>query len=90
MNIMGDIKSPWLLQAKGVLFLLLGLFSAGLLFAQVPTLKTVVLLGITIWAFCRFYYFLFYVLERYMGRDKRFAGFFDALKFLLTKPKSRD
>jgi hypothetical protein len=52
-------------------------------------LKTVVLLGITIWAFCRFYYFLFYVLERYMGRDKRFAGFFDAVKFLLTKPKSR-
>jgi len=86
MNLLGDIKSPALLHAKGALFVLLGLCSAGLLFAQVPTLKTAVLIGLTIWSFCRFYYYLFYVLERYLGREKRFAGFFDAVKFLLSKP----
>jgi hypothetical protein len=88
MNILGDIKSPWLLHAKGALFVVLGLFAAGMLFAQVPTLKTAALLALTVWSFCRFYYYLFYVLERYMGREKRFAGFFDAMVFLLTK--SRD
>ncbi len=87
MKIMGDIKSPWLLHAKGALFVVLGLFSAGLLFAQVPTLKTAALLGLTVWSFCRFYYYLFYVLEKYLGRDKKFAGFFDAIRFLLSKPR---
>ena len=88
MNILGDIKSPRLLHAKGLLFVALGLFSAGLLFAQVPTVKTALLIGITIWSFCRFYYYLFYVLERYLGREKRFAGIFDALKFILSQPGS--
>lgn len=87
MNILGDIKNPWLLHAKGTLFIVLGLVSAGLLFWEQPTLKTAVLLGVTIWAFCRFYYYLFYVLERYLGREKRFAGVFDAVVFLLSSSR---
>ena len=78
-----DLTSPRLIHAKGVLFVVLGFLSAGLIIAQVPTLKTAALLVITVWAFCRFYYYLFYVLERYLGREKRFAGVLDALKHLL-------
>ncbi|MES2696040.1 MAG: hypothetical protein V4773_21380 [Verrucomicrobiota bacterium] len=84
---MSDLKSPWLLHTKGALFVALGILSAGLILIQLPTLKTAALLGVTIWAFCRFYYYLFYVLERYLGREKRFAGIVDALRFLLSHPK---
>lgn len=87
MKITSDIKSPWLIHTKGALFITLGMLSATLLIAQLPTLRNVALLGVTIWAFCRFYYYLFYVLERYLGREKRFAGVFDAMRFLLSDSK---
>lgn len=83
MKLLSDIKSPWLIHTKGALFIVLGSLSAGLIFAQAPTFKTAALVGVTVWAFCRFYYYLFYVLERYLGREARFAGIIDALKFLL-------
>ena len=85
MKITGDIQDPRLIHTKGVLFVCLGVMSAVLLIAELPTLKTVALLTVTIWAFCRFYYYLFYVLEKYLGREKRFAGVFDALRFLLSR-----
>lgn len=78
-----DLENPKLLHAKGWLFFLTGLLAAGLLIAELPTMKTIALLGLTIWAFCRFYYYLFYVLERYLGREQRFAGVIDALRYLL-------
>ena len=83
MKISDDIKTPWLLHAKGALFVLLGTLAAVLLFAEAPTIKTAVLISITVWAFCRFYYYLFYVIDRHLGRDKRFSGVFDVLQFLL-------
>lgn len=90
MKLNSDLKSPWLIHMKGALFAVLGLSAAALLFLEVPTMKTVALLIATIWAFCRFYYYLFYVLEGYLGREERFAGVFDALRYLLwgrRKPK---
>jgi len=84
MKITGDLKHPWLIHAKGLLFIIIGVISAGLLFIQVPTLRTAVLLCLTIWAFCRFYYYLFYVLDRYLGREKRFAGVIDAIQYLIS------
>ena len=65
---------------KGILFGLLGLVAAVLLLVTSPTVQTAILLVITIWAFCRFYYFLFYVLENYAGRKRPYAGIWDALK----------
>ena len=88
MNLSRDITNARLIHAKGALFLFLGTMSATLLLAQVPTLKTAALLGVSIWAFCRFYYYLFYVLERYLGRQQRYTGVLDALRFLLLKAKS--
>jgi hypothetical protein len=84
MKITADLKRPWLIHAKGLFFIIIGVISAGLLFIQVPTLRTAVLLCLTIWAFCRFYYYLFYVLDRYLGREKRFAGVIDAIQYLIS------
>ena len=85
MKLMSDLQSPWMIHAKGAMFVVLGVMSAGLLLVELPTFRAAALLGVTVWAFCRFYYYLFYVLDRYLGREKRFAGVIDALRFLLNK-----
>lgn len=82
---MRDLKSPKLIWLKGILFLLLGLASAGLVWFEAPTLKTALLLVLTIWAFCRAYYFGFYVLEKYVDPQFRFAGLFSLVRYILSR-----
>ncbi|MFN7735588.1 MAG: hypothetical protein ACK52S_01460 [Pirellula sp.] len=84
MKLFDDIKSEKVLHLKGFLFLALGIVGASLLLYDNLSIRTIVLLMITIWAFCRFYYFLFYVLEKYAGRDRRYAGILDALAYLFN------
>ena len=71
---MQDLSHPSWIKAKGVLFLLLGLLSSTLLWLEHPSLRTALLLGIAVWSFCRFYYFAFYVIERYVDPGYRFSG----------------
>jgi hypothetical protein len=87
MKITADIQSSRLIHLKGVLFLVLGLGAGAMLLVISPTIRTATLLVITIWAFCRFYYYLFYVLDRYLGREKRFAGVIDALQYLISNAR---
>ncbi len=89
MKLTRDLQTPWLIHAKGLLFVVLGAMSAALLLAQMPSLRTAALLAVTIWAFCRFYYYLFYVLEKYLGHQHRFAGVIDALRFLFRTNRAR-
>lgn len=84
MDVRGDITSPALLRAKGGLFLLLGIAAAALLLIEDFSWQRLGLLAIAIWAFCRFYYFLFYVLHHYAGRERPYAGLFDALKWAIS------
>jgi hypothetical protein len=79
---MGDLKSSGLIKLKGGLFLVLGLASSALLLFEAPTLKTAALLGISIWSFCRFYYFAFYVIERYVDPGYRFSGLLSFVRYL--------
>jgi len=89
MRLNRDIQSKPLLHFKGFLFLFLGLLAAGVLLFESPNLRTLLLLSITIWAFCRFYYYLFYVLENYIGRDQKYAGILDALGFAMRSAFSK-
>ena len=79
-----DITNPKVIKFKGVLFLLLGVFSGGLLIAIAPDWKVFLLLAISVWAFARFYYFAFYVLEHYADREFRYSGLLDLVRYLLT------
>jgi hypothetical protein len=88
MRLFQDIRSKALLHAKGWLFLLVGVLAGTALLLESPTLRTASLLLIATWAFCRFYYYLFYVLENYAGRDRKYAGLFDALAHFFTRAKS--
>ena len=82
---MVDLKSPRLIIFKGFLFLVLGCLAAGLIIAEQPSLKIVLLLGLTIWAFCRCYYFAFYVIEHYIDPQFKFAGLTSAVHYLIRR-----
>jgi len=85
MNPFQDIRSRGLLHAKGLLFLVIGVVGCGAVLLEVPTLRIAFALGAGIWGFCRFYYDLFYVLENYAGRGRKYAGLWDALGYVLTR-----
>jgi hypothetical protein len=74
---MADISSPRLLYFKGALFVLCGVMAAGLILVDSPSLRTAVLLGLSIWCFARAYYFAFYVIEHYVDGSYRYAGLGD-------------
>ncbi len=78
----------WIL-IKGGLFLVLGLMAGALLVAQQPTLYVGLLLIIAIWAFCRFYYFAFYVIEHYLDPNYRFAGLVSFARYLIRREQQR-
>jgi putative addiction module component (TIGR02574 family) len=80
---MPDIKSPRLLWLKFALLILLGLLSSGIILYLHPTLLTAALLAIAIWAFCRAYYFAFYVIERYIDTTYRFAGLTSLIRYAI-------
>ncbi len=80
---MKDLKDTRWMWLKGVLFLLIGLGAGALLIAETPTLKTAALLAVAVWAFCRAYYFAFYVIEHCVDPAFRFSGLISFLRYLL-------
>jgi hypothetical protein len=71
---MRDLSSKRLIVAKGLMFLALVGVTATLLLLEAPSLRVAALIVILVWASCRFYYFLFYVLEHYVDEGLRYAG----------------
>ena len=88
MKVNADITSKRLIVVKGWLMLLCGLLGAGLLIVLHPEWTTVVLVAATVFGFCRFYYFLFYVIERYVDPEYRFAGITHAIRHLWRRGSS--
>lgn len=82
---MGDIKSERMLYWKGYLFGFLGLLASGILLWENPGWRNLAVLTISIWSFCRFYYFLFYVIEKYADPTFRFAGVGSFLRYRIAK-----
>lgn len=77
---MRDLKSKRLIYLKGGLFLLLGLGASLLLVLETRRWDVAILLGVAVWSFCRFYYFLFYVIEKYVDAGERYSGLLDFLR----------
>ncbi len=82
---MTDITNPKWLWAKGALFLGLGLAASMLLVMETASVKVTALLAVSVWAFCRFYYFAFYVMEHYVDHTYRFSGLTSVLLYILRK-----
>jgi hypothetical protein len=84
---MKDLTSPFWIKFKGVLFLIIGILSSVLLIIDTQSWRVAALLAIAIWCFCRFYYFAFYVIERYVDPGYRFSGLWSFFGYLLSKKR---
>lgn len=82
---MQDLTDARWIKLKGILFLFIGVAASVLLILEVPTVKVGALLALAIWAFCRAYYFAFYVIEHYVDPTFRFSGLGSAVGYLLKK-----
>jgi hypothetical protein len=82
---MPDLKNPTIIWTKGLLFRLLGVIASVLLLIHTPSLRVAVLLCLTIWSFCRFYYFAFYVIEHYVDSRYQFSGLWSFSWYILRK-----
>jgi hypothetical protein len=82
---MRNLQNPAWITIKGLLFLVLGLLSSVLLIFEHPTLKAGIFLALAIWSFCRFYYFAFYVVQRYVDPSYRFSGLLSLARYLMTR-----
>jgi hypothetical protein len=77
---MRDLSSRGLIVAKGLMFLVLAGVTATLLLLEAPSLRGAALMALLVWASCRFYYFLFYVLHHYVDPSLRYAGLLALLR----------
>lgn len=84
-----DITSPRILKLKAALFLVLGGLSGALLLAPFFSWRSLGLLVLTVWAFCRAYYFGFYVLEHYADPGFRYSGIWNLLCYLLGRDRRK-
>jgi len=82
---MKDLSDPKWIYLKGFLFLFIGLISAALVLIEVPTLRIAGLLALMTWGFCRFYYFAFYVIEKYVDGRYRFSGLASFVRFWFAR-----
>ncbi len=82
---MKDLTSPTSIKIKGLLFFVLGIAASVLLILDNPSWKTILLLLLAIWSFCRFYYFAFYVIQHYVNPNYRFSGLISCLRYLLRR-----
>ena len=78
---MKDLTNPIWIKLKGLLFLVIGIVAAALVFLDSPKWQTAILLALTIWSFCRFYYFAFYVIGKYVDPSHKFSGLISFVRY---------
>ena len=85
MRLSDDLKNTQWIHFKGWLFLALAaLASAGILL-QNPSWQNVFLLAICLWAACRWYYYMFYVIEKYVDPGFKFAGLGSFVRYMIGR-----
>jgi hypothetical protein len=82
---MKDITSAMWIKVKGILFLLVGIIAAVMVVMENPSWKIALLLALAIWCFCRFYYFAFYVIEKYVDPGYKFSGLWSFVCYCVRK-----
>ena len=87
---MTDLKSKKWIVAKGVMFFGIASLTVALILLEMPSLRVAAYLILLVWASCRFYYFLFYVLEHYLDPTMRYAGLWDLMLGMKRRRQSVD
>ena len=82
---MKDLSNPFWIKLKGILFLLIGIVATVMVFVDNLKWQTAILLALAIWSFCRFYYFAFYVIEKFVDSSFKLSGLISFAKYLLRR-----
>ena len=77
---MRNLTNPKWIKFKALLFLVIVVAASGLLLARTPEITSALLLGVALWAACRAYYFVFYVMQHYVDPTFRYSGLWDMLR----------
>jgi len=86
---MSDLTSKRWIVAKGAMFLVIAILSSGLILSEIPTYRMLLLILLLAWSSARFYYFLFYVLERYVDSSLRYAGVIALMQTIWRRSQDR-
>jgi hypothetical protein len=82
---MRDLKSPAALWLKAILFIVISVSSAVMLWLEFPTFRGAALLLLLVWASCRAYYFAFYVIHHYADPNFRYSGIWSLMTYLFQR-----
>lgn len=81
----GDLTNPRAITAKGLLLLLCAAIAAIAILLESPSWRMAGLVAILVWATARSYFFLFYVLHRYVDPRLRYDGILGLLRAIRSK-----
>ena len=84
---MTDLKDSKLMYLKGFLFLSTLVVSITLILLETFSYKLVLLLCLVVWSAARLYYFMFYVIEKYIDPTFKFSGILSFIKYLMKTNK---
>lgn len=87
-----NLSNLWLIKLKAALFLVIVIVASTLLLFRTPEISSALLPGIALWAACRSYYFVFYVLHHYVDSTFRYTGLWAVIQYLLIssgRPEKR-
>lgn len=84
---MSDLKSAKWIYLKGFLFLWILILSVVLILIDNFSWKLLGLLALAVWSSARLYYFMFYVIEKYVDPSYKFAGIFSFIRYLCHRNK---
>ena len=86
---MSDLTNPRLMYLKAALFVVAGCGAAAAVWLESQSIRTILLLALAVWCFCRAYYFAFYVIEHYIDGSFRYSGLWSCLMHL-RRQRARD
>lgn len=79
-----DLKNPKLIWLKGVLFGVMLVIAGGSIVLLTRDWLIAGLVALVAWSSARGYYFMFYVIEKYVDPEYRFAGVWDFLMYAIS------
>jgi hypothetical protein len=86
MKLSDDLSPRWI-WIKAILFLLILLGASALVIFTDERLQRLLYLLCVIWSSARLYYFLFYVMEKYVDPSFRFSGLGNLVRYLFRQKK---
>lgn len=85
-----DLVNPKWMYLKAIGFVLIAFLCAAGLVLRSMKIETALLVLLLIWASARAYYFCFYVIERYIDPEFKFAGLGSVLRYILKSSRVND